>query len=98
MMLKKKKDLSVGASVPLRRGNKIIMGSKDGRELGERWGREKRGQWQVWVETGEKPRERLRKMSRNMQQCWGREQGRALESPRHQESERLPTPSGDDIS
>jgi hypothetical protein len=54
--LNKKKGLSVDASIPLRGGNKIIMG---GRDLGGSWeGRRKkiRVQGQVWEDAGEKSR------------------------------------------
>jgi hypothetical protein len=53
MKFNKKEGPSEGASIPLRRGNKIIWETWGGRDLG-RGG--KRGQDQVWGESGEKPR------------------------------------------
>jgi hypothetical protein len=58
MKFNKKKCLSMEASIPFRKGNKIIMGLR-GRE-GPGWerggGGGKLGQNQVWKETGEKSR------------------------------------------
>ena len=55
MKLKKKEDQSVDASVLLRRGNKIIKGSRGWEELGRkrRGGGEKEGKNQVWEEMEE---------------------------------------------
>jgi hypothetical protein len=55
MILKKKEDQSVDASVLLRRGNKIIMVGRGWEGLGRKRGgaEEKRGQDQVWEETEE---------------------------------------------
>jgi hypothetical protein len=55
--LNKKEGQSMDASIPLRRGNKMIMGSR-GRECygWERGGERKGEQVQVWEETGEKSR------------------------------------------
>jgi hypothetical protein len=61
MKLKKKEDQKVNASILLRRlgrrGNKIIMGDRGREGPGRREeGEGKRGQDQIWKETGEKYR------------------------------------------
>jgi hypothetical protein len=58
MKFNKKEDQSVGASNLLRRGNKIIMAGRGRGDLGGRGkGRgRKKGQDQVWDETGETSR------------------------------------------
>ena len=43
MKLNKKEGQSVDASIPLRRGNKIIMGGRGKDLVEDGWGREKRG-------------------------------------------------------
>ena len=55
MKLKRKEDQRVDASVLLRRGNKIIKGSRGWEGLGRkrRGGGEKEGQNQVWEEMEE---------------------------------------------
>ena len=55
MKLKRKEDQRVDASVLLRRGNKIIKGSRGWKELGRkrRGGGQKEGQNQVWEEMEE---------------------------------------------
>jgi hypothetical protein len=53
----KKEGPSVDASIPLRRGNKISMGSRGKKGPGWEWGGEQKwGQNQICRETGEKPR------------------------------------------
>ena len=55
MKLKREEDQRVDASVLLRRGNKIIKGSRGWERFGRKrtWGGEKEGKNQVWEEMEE---------------------------------------------
>jgi hypothetical protein len=98
----KKEGPSVDPSIPLRKGNNIIMESR-GRE-GSGWERRRGGKrgsrirngGRGWGggETGEKPRG----PGECIEICNSIGCGEPLRSPRHQECERLPTPNGDDLS
>jgi hypothetical protein len=90
--LKEKEGPSVISLIPLRRGNKIILGGRR-RHLN---GREEGDQDQVWEEIGEKPR-RAGEWIERCRSVDG-EQGGRLESPRIQGYERLLRPSGNNIS
>jgi hypothetical protein len=68
MKLKRKEDQGMNVSVLLRRGNKIIKGSRGWEGLGRmrRGGGEKEGKNQVWEGMEEMYRERVRKVNRGV--------------------------------
>ena len=93
--LNKKEGQNVDASIPLRRGNKMIrVDRKGGRGLDGIWNGEGKGVWdQVWKETGEKSRGPGEIRSSGERAMW-----EPLESPRHQGFKRLSGSNEDDIN
>jgi hypothetical protein len=94
MKLKRKEDQRVDASVLLRRGNKIMEGSRGWEGLGRkrRGGRGKEGKNQVWEEMeGQEVEQRCVAV-------WNGDLGVATRKSQMLEEQELPGPHGDDIS